>query len=98
MLRISSGTCGWSGCSEDGVGDGGFSAESGLVAASRWVSSVRIGSGRVVVADCWSCVMWVSAGLGPSYLSSIVVVVVGSTSWSSVVGALLVMAVRRSSS
>ena len=81
MPRISSGTCGWSTCSEGGVGDGGFSAESGLAAALRWVSSVRTGLGRVVVAGCWYGVMRVSAGAVPSCLALVVVVVVGSASF-----------------
>ena len=52
MPRISSGAGRWSSCSEGGVGDGGFSAESGVVAALRWVSFVGTGSGKVVVGDC----------------------------------------------
>ena len=54
MLRISSGVWGRSGCSEGGVGVGGFAAESGMVVSSRAPPSVGSDSGRVVVVVCSS--------------------------------------------
>ena len=99
MPRISSGVCGCSSWSEGGVGDGGFFVESGVAVTSRWALSVGTGSGRVVFR-CGRLVSGlVSTGADPSCRASMVVVVVaGSTSCSSIVGALLAMVARRFSS
>ena len=98
MPRISSGAWVWSGCSECGVGDGGFAAESGGTVSSRGLSSVDSGLGGVVVVVVGSVVMWVSAGAGPSYLASVVFAIGGLSLWSVGVGALFCMAVKRSCS
>ena len=90
MSRMSSGAWICSGCSESGVGDGGFIAGSGMALSSRGPSSVGSGLGRVVVIVVGSGVMWVSTGS--------VVFVVGSGLWSSVVEALLFMSARHSCS
>ena len=81
-----------------GVYEGRFSAECSVVAASRGVSYVGTGSGRVVFTGCWSGVGFVSTGADPSCHASVAVVVASSDSCSSVVGALLAMVAKRSSS
>ena len=70
------------------VGEGGFSAECRVAAASRWVSSVCTGLGKVVFTGCWSGVGLVFAGADPSYRASMVFVLAGSESVLFVVGAL----------
>ena len=97
-LGISLGAWGWLGWSEGGVGDGGFATETGMDVSSCWLSSVGSSSSTVVVVVVFSIVMRVFVGAGPSCLASVVCVTGGSSLWSLGVGALLVMAARRSCS
>ena len=98
MPRMSSGAWGWPSFSEGGVGDWGFVAESGMAVSSRGPSSVGSGSSRVVLVVVGSGVMWVSVGVGPSYLASVVFATSGASSWSLGVGTLFFMAAKPSCS
>ena len=98
MSRMSPGAWVWSGCSECGVGEGGFVAEPGGAVSSRGPSSVASCSGRVVVVVVGSVMMWASARAGPSCLASVVIAIGGSSLCLVGVGVLFYMAARRSCS